>query len=293
MNLVLNKIRTTPQGAQEQVRQNIKGYERLISKMARKYVRPRVEFDDLVQEGMIGLMLACRDFNPERSTAFHTYAIYRIKGKMYEYCIGNESPIYVPTHVAKAGSYIKQMQRLLDREPNFMDTPTIIREIMSVQTHACEKDLNTFVLASLRELKRKLGGIAGHSKMKYEALAALAMQSLSLVVSDDILTKFPKERGLVDELVSNRELNSQLREYLGEKKFTVLSMRALGWNHREIAAHLASIGYTNREGRQVSRQAIKGILNDTIRSVEKMSIFKDLKVLFKALKQSTERKKKK
>jgi hypothetical protein len=207
-----------------------------------------------------------------------------MKGKMYEYCIGNESPIYVPTQVAKAASYVKQIQRLLDREPIFFGKPSTIREIIKNHTHPEEESLSTPVRESLNELKRKLGNIAINSKMNYDSLAALAMESLSLVVSDAILTKYPEEVGLIDELVSTKETNNQLRDALGEKRYTVLSMRKLGWNLREIAEHLASIGYTNRKGKRVSRQAIKAIIDETIQMVEKMKMFRDLHSLFDDLK---------
>lgn len=265
-----------PEAARQDVEEHYDEYRRLIQKMAHKYVRNRVEYDDLVQEALVGLVLACRDFDPERSSDFHTYAIYRMKGKMYEYCIGNENPIYVPTHVAKAASYVKQMQRLLDREPDFSDRSDLITSIISVRQHKAEQELNKAAQEALSELKRKLGNIANNSKMEYEDLAQLAMESLSLIVSDDILSKYPKETDLVEEIVSNRELGEQLRESLGERRFAVLSMRALGWNMREIAEKLEEMGYTNKQGKCITRQAVKAILDETILAVQRMRIIKNL-----------------
>ena len=40
---------------------------------------------DLIQEGVIGLMEAAEQFNPERSTKFMTYAQYRIMGHMSDF----------------------------------------------------------------------------------------------------------------------------------------------------------------------------------------------------------------
>lgn len=274
----IKKVRALPEKAKRDVEEHYEKYLRLIQKMAHKYKRNRVEYDDLVQEALFGLVLACRDFDPKRSTDFHTYAIYRMKGKMYEYCIGNENPIYVPTHVAKAASYVKQMQRLLDREPQFLDNQALITDIIAIQVHELEEGLNPLTLRDLRELKRKLGNIANNSnKMTYASLAKRALESLSLVVSDDILSKFPKENEIVEEIVSNRQLSEQLRESLGEKRFTVLSMRALGYSLREIAEHLELMGYTNRQGNRVTRQAVMGILNETLQAVSRMRLVKNFK----------------
>jgi len=277
LNTLLKQDTFIPQHAQVDIKKCFKDYKLLIHKMAHKYVRHRVEYDDLIQEAFVGLVLACRDFNPERSTDFHTYAIYRIKGKMYEYCIGNENPIYVPTHVAKAASYVKQMQRLLDREPGFTGGITIISEIIAVTKHEAEGRLNEAAQIALSELKRKLGNIAGNSKVTYERLAGMAMESLSIIVSDDVLAKHPEESGIVEDIVSNRELGEQLRDALGERRFTVLSMRALGWNYREIAERLEELGYVNKQGKQITRQAVKAILDETLKAVRKMRIIKSIK----------------
>jgi len=274
---LLTKTKALPEQARKDVERHYDEYLRLIQKMAHKYKRTRVEYDDLVQEALFGLVLACRDFNPERSTDFHTYAIYRMKGKMYEYCIGNENPIYVPTHVAKAASYVKQMQRLLDREPLFMEDSDSITAIIAVEEHEIEAELNPLVLRDLRELKRKLGNIAGHSKMKYAPLAKRAMESLSLVVSDDVLSKYPKENEIVEEIVSNRQLSEQLRESLGEKRFAVLSMRALDYTLKEISEQLEVLGYTNKQDQRITRQAVMAILKETLRAVQRMRIIKKLR----------------
>ena len=276
MDGLLKHKNSLPEKARKDVEKHSEDYKRLIYKMARKYVRNRVEFDDLIQEALFGLILACRDFDIERSTNFHTYAIYRMKGKMYEYCIGNESPIYIPTHVAKAASYVKQMQRLLDREPYLFDKSQTIRDMIGVRVHAEEANIKDDSRADLMELKRKLGNIAHNSKTTYETLSGLAMQSLSMIVSDEVLTKCPKESGLVEDIVSNREVQDQLRDHLGEKKFTVLLMRAQGWNLREIAEKLEVMGYVNKQGKQVTRQAVKAILADTLTTVKKMKNFKNL-----------------
>lgn len=269
--------KTLSEAVRKTLCEKVEVYKRLISKMAHKYVRSRVEYDDLVQEALYGLALACRDFDPSRSEDFHTYAIYRMKGRMYEYCIGNESPIYVPTQVAKAASYVKQMQRLLGREPLVSDEAELVMEVILTKEHPVEKTLAAAPKEALSELKRKLGNIATNSKVEYSVLAAQAAESLSLIVSDDILAKFPKDSGFVDELVSNQELRTQLQESLGEKRFTVLVMRVMGWNLREIAEHLEELGYTNKKGQRISRQAVKAILSETLNAIGRMRAFKGLK----------------
>lgn len=44
-----------------------------------------VELDDLIQEGIIGLIQSYRRFKPEKGVSFYTYALKRIKGAMLDY----------------------------------------------------------------------------------------------------------------------------------------------------------------------------------------------------------------
>jgi len=44
-----------------------------------------IDLEDLIQEGIIGLLQSYKRYNPEKGTSFYTYALKRIKGSMYDY----------------------------------------------------------------------------------------------------------------------------------------------------------------------------------------------------------------
>jgi len=44
-----------------------------------------IEVEDLIQEGIIGLLQSYKRYNPNKGTAFYTYALKRIKGSMFDY----------------------------------------------------------------------------------------------------------------------------------------------------------------------------------------------------------------
>ncbi len=280
VGLVLEELvrqdKALPERAREDLEKHIDDYKKLILKMARKYVRNRVEYEDLAQEAMIGLIQADRDFDPTRSSDFHTYAVYRMKGKMYEYCISNDSPIYAPTHITKAASYVKQMRRLLENEPYVSDSDATIEDIIRTEAHPEEKRFPAPSYNELREIKRKLGRIALNSKMGYEKLADLALLSLSLVVSDEVLSRLPETTGDIETLILCEELRTQLFGVLREKQRIVLEMRAQEWSYREIAEYLYELGYKNRRGGIISRQAVKSIYDDCIRSIRKSKLYREL-----------------
>ncbi len=66
-----------------------------IADCAMKY-QGMAEFDDLMQEGFLGLCAACDQWDSCNGAKFLTYAYHHIKQKMYRYVQGNTSSIRVP-----------------------------------------------------------------------------------------------------------------------------------------------------------------------------------------------------
>ena len=57
-------------------------YSRLVRICARPYFLAGGDSEDLIQEGMLGLLAAIREFSPERKVAFRTYADLCIRRRM-------------------------------------------------------------------------------------------------------------------------------------------------------------------------------------------------------------------
>ena len=57
-------------------------YKELVRLLARHYFLPWGEWDDLLQEGMIGLLQAIRDYKSDAGTGFQTFAGLCIRRKM-------------------------------------------------------------------------------------------------------------------------------------------------------------------------------------------------------------------
>jgi len=54
----------------------------LVHSIAKKYLNSTIPYDDLVQEGMIGLWEAQQKFDKDRDTKFSTYAYFWIKKRI-------------------------------------------------------------------------------------------------------------------------------------------------------------------------------------------------------------------
>lgn len=56
----------------------------IASMIAGKGLPPNIDYNDLVSDGMVGLMKAWDNFDPKRGVKFETYASYRIRGEILD-----------------------------------------------------------------------------------------------------------------------------------------------------------------------------------------------------------------
>ena len=69
----------------------------IIHKLAKKYsCFSSAEYDDLVQEGFLGMCEAIVRYNPNKQASFFSYAVYWIKQFMIRYCQNNEYTVQIP-----------------------------------------------------------------------------------------------------------------------------------------------------------------------------------------------------
>ena len=158
-NELLYDVKNNRQAATEEL---IKRYRETVESVAIKYLDSPLEKDDLMQEGMIGLLAAIKSYNPEKGTAFATYA---------SRCISNS----VKTALKKF-SRMKDIppSNLIELEEDALDSQTTLsaedeflaKESVSTLTEILYEGLSSFenevlrlyiVGASYAEISEKLG----------------------------------------------------------------------------------------------------------------------------------------
>jgi RNA polymerase primary sigma factor len=84
----------------------------LVAFAAQKYTTSNLGFDDLIQEGILGLIKAVDRFDPERGICFSTYAMYWIKQAISRLIVKQEKIVRLPLPLAeKAASVFEAMRR--------------------------------------------------------------------------------------------------------------------------------------------------------------------------------------
>jgi RNA polymerase sigma factor (sigma-70 family) len=83
---------------------------RMVVSVAKKYANQGISLEDLIQEGNLGLMVACRRFDPERGYCFSTFSYWWIRQGITR-CLANTSRIIrVPCNVSDLNRKIKKIQ---------------------------------------------------------------------------------------------------------------------------------------------------------------------------------------
>ena len=99
----------------------------LVRAVARPYVGRGVPFDDLVQEGTIGLVRAVEKFDHSRGLKFSTYAVWWIRRSVMQ-AISAERTIRIPPSAAQQLTTIRHAEDDLHREAAGPATDAAIAE---------------------------------------------------------------------------------------------------------------------------------------------------------------------
>ncbi len=108
--------RRVKNGDMEARRQLVECNLRLVISIAKRYRSRGLSFEDLVQEGIIGLMAAVARFDPEKGYRFSTYATHWIRQAIGRAIDNHSRLIRLPSHVSDSLRKLERCRQLLARE---------------------------------------------------------------------------------------------------------------------------------------------------------------------------------
>jgi len=212
-------------------------YVRSIAGKVKKTVAKEIEFEDLVEYGMIGLLEAADRYNPEHGANFMTFAYYRIRGAIYDGLRGmgwmSRSEYARARFEERANEYLAEVAHA---EETGQEAPENPFEMAVQDLASAVQGLAAVYLTSLD----------GSENMQIEddqtpgAEESLGLEQARTLVRDTIKKLGDQERALL-EMYYYKEMNLQeVGEQLGlSKSWTCrLHARVIDKLHRMLESEL-------------------------------------------------------
>lgn len=214
----------------------------LVAFVGHKYKTHTLSFEDLMQEGLVGLIKAVDRFDPGRGICFSTYAIYWIRQAISRLIVKQDKVVPLPVALAeKASSVFEAMRNCYLKNERWPS-------LAELKNHCDLSEQELKLISSYYQATHNLENASGDEdamdvmdKMQQSQFA----HPLDQLVSRDLVQ-------YVDKAVAS----------LPEKQATILAMRFGLKNHTEMTLQAVA------DQLQVTRERVRQIQNEALNKLK-------------------------
>lgn len=195
---------------------------RLVINIAKNYHNPLVPFEDLVQEGAIGLMTAAERYDPSKGYRFSTYATHWIRQAISRAIDNKAKAIRIPAHVSETLRKLERMRALLFREQGEEPSPEQLAQRMGLSMRkvtallqASQEPVSLDMLVGDEENTTLAALINDRNADDPEDMVVDAEIQRELAQLLQVLT--PREREIMRKRLGFDEDSAQVLQEIGEK----------------------------------------------------------------------------
>lgn len=195
-------------------------YKNTLTGLANKYAMySHVDEGDLVQEGVIGLARAAREFDVERSSDFNTFAIYKIKDAMREFISKQATDVKIPQYIKEASRLIAKLSKLIDKV-----SPMKESDYEMVWAESSLFDNESEIIKDINAIRDSLSNLAARSGTTIDQLLERAeMYPADVTDVDDVVYSMGDMSGISIETAEDDIITKIMTEKAIDKLMTVLS----------------------------------------------------------------------